>query len=377
MRFTDLGVSTLREPEHPLLDRAGYVRGRAFTPLGERLLARLFPGGVEPRTADPAVRPRHGLLVGREYLVAPGRAGAEVPPGLTTVADGSRLLAPSAHGDEAFLRCPACGYEGVDAAWPPARSDEAEPMVEHFTPDCPGIDAVVAHFPGLRADHMLKCYAAGDTVVLVPGDRQVRRPPPGEPRPDLPVGYIGPMGLQARGIRVLADQAVRARPGPWTTGANRDGHHVTGATLGRDFTVDEWGSFASLAPGDPCARCGTPAELVPAFEVRSAAGTVGASRCVALLAEAHHDEAGLVWPSEAAPFDTHLVSLRGTEEAAARLDGPNVLWDDRSASPGVKFADADLIGLPVQLVLGPKSLARGVVERKDRRTGQRTEHPLN
>jgi prolyl-tRNA synthetase len=375
LRWSELGIQTLREATHPPLVRAGYVSVEGeFTALGERLLARWFPSGVEPRTTPPAarLRARQKLLAARSYWVAPG---ADVPAELDAVADGGRVLAPSAHGDEAFGRCAACGYQGTEIGWETGAIEQDEPLVEHHTPDCPGIEAVVAHFAdrGLTAAGMLKCYAAGDTVVLVPGDRQVRRPPPGEPPPGLPVGYIGPMGLQGRGLRVLADRSVAARPGPRVTGANRPEHHVTGCTLGRDFTVDEFGPFAAQADGDPCPACGAALVVVPAFEVRSEAGTVGASRVVGLLAERCRDEAGLVWPPALAPFATHVVALRGAEEAAAALDGPDVLWDDRDASPGVKFADADLIGLPVQVVIGPKSLARGVVERKHRATGERTE----
>jgi prolyl-tRNA synthetase len=368
LRFTDLGIRTLREPQHPLLARAGYVDAKTkdLTPLGRLLIERLFPNGVEER-AQERDRPRHGLLVGRRYLVAPD---ADVPPALPTVPDGDRLLAASPHGDEAFGRCPACGYEGFDVGWSSVTLHE-ELLVEHHTPDCPGIDAVVAHFPGLTAAGMLKCYAAGDTVILVPGDRKVRVPMANtDPPADLPVGYIGPMHLQARGIKVLADHAVKARPGPWVTGANQPDHHVTGATLGRDFTVDEWGSFATVAPGDPCPDCGGPLDTVAAFEVRSQTGTVGATRALQLLADLHHDVNGLVWPPEVAPFTYHLVILGGVD--GAPYDGPDTLWDDRDTSPGVKFADADLLGLPTQVIVGPKALARGMFEYKDRRTGDRS-----
>lgn len=366
MRFTELGIKTLREPQHPLLARAGYFDGRPLRPtaLGRLWLDKLFPGGVEERVQE-RVRPRHGLLVGREYLAAPG---AEVPPTLPVVADGDRLVSPHPLGDEAYGSCGACGYEGFEVGWPAAPSAAAdEPLVEHHTPDCPGIEAVVAHFDGLTAAEMLKCIAAGDTVVLVPGDRKVRiRLPDDEPRPDLPVGYIGPMGLRERGITVLADASLQARPGPWTTGANKDEHHVTGARLGRDFEVDRFGPFATLAEGDPCPRCGAAMSLQAAFEVRSEGGTVGASRCAQLLADRHHDGAGLVWPHEIAPFRAHLVTLRVDGE-----DQDGVLWDDRDASPGAKFADADLLGMPVQLILGPKAAAAGQIEVKDRLSGER------
>jgi prolyl-tRNA synthetase len=225
-------------------------------------------------------------------------------------------------------------------------------------------------------------------------------------------GYIGPMDLQDRGVRVLADHAV-ARGGPWVTGANRTDHHVTGATLGRDFEVDEWSSLATVAEGDPCPRCGRPLELVRAVEaghtfqlgttyssvipgatVVDGSGAevpfwmgcygIGISRLVAVVAEEHHDDAGLCWPDEVAPYRVHLVGLAGARapevvEAAdgiydqLRAAGVETLFDDRDLSPGVKFADADLIGAPVQLVVGARGLARGVVERKDRRTGERDE----
>jgi prolyl-tRNA synthetase len=303
-------------------------------------------------------------------------------------------------------------------------------MVEHHTPERPGIDLVVEHFAdrGLTAAGMLKCIALRDdegqvTIALVPGDREVRVPPglrafddaDFEAHPELVKGYIGPMGLQQQGARVIADYGVRAG-GPWVTGSNRADHHVTGCTLGRDFTVDEWASIASLAEGDPCPRCSGALELVRAveaghtFQLGLAYSTkiggasfldedgkeqpywmgcygIGISRAPAVIAEEHHDEAGLMWPEEVAPFRVHLLAVganRAPEvgEAADRLylalreAGVSVLYDDRDLSPGVKFADADLLGMPVQLVLGSKGLARGVAERKLRRTGERDELPL-
>jgi prolyl-tRNA synthetase len=302
--------------------------------------------------------------------------------------------------------------------------------VEHHTPDRPGIDLVVEHFAdrSLTAAQMLKCIALVDSdgqavVVLVPGDREVLvptgmrafEPADFEAHPELIRGYIGPMGLQAKGVRVLADLAVKTG-GPWVTGANRADHHVTGATLGRDFEVDAFGSYASVAAGDPCPRCGQALELVRSVEAGhvfqlglnysstmpgatfvDANGEekpfwmgcygIGVSRLIAVIAEANHDDAGLVWPEAVAPFDVHLLSLgadRSPEvaEAADRLyaelreAGVEVLYDDRDASPGVKFADADLIGLPAQIVVGRKGLERGVAERKDRATGQRSEVDL-
>jgi prolyl-tRNA synthetase len=348
------------------------------------------------------------------------------------------FMVPSAIGEDLFARCPSCGYAAnIEAAvagggqpGPTPAADVGQPLVEHHTPNRPGIDLVVAFFadrlPGLTAEGMLKCIALADAegrpvVALVPGDREVRVPAGLRPfedadfaaHPELVKGYIGPMGLQARGVRVMADHAVGRRRASWVTGANRVDHHVSGATLGRDFEVDEWASLARVAPGDPCPRCGSPLELVRAVEAghtfqlgrtyseRIPGATfsdedgreqpywmgcygIGVSRAMAVIAEEHHDDAGLVWPPEVAPFAVHLLALGlgrspAVAEAADKLydqlvaAGVDVLYDDRDLSPGVQFADADLLGVPIQLIVGARGLARGVVERKWRSSGERDE----
>jgi prolyl-tRNA synthetase len=116
---------------------------------------------------------------------------------------------------------------------------------------------------------------------------------------------------------------------------------------------------------------------------------IGISRVVAAVAEEFHDESGLAWPASVTPYDVHVIAAPGRGEQAAgvtaeaervyealRARGLDVLYDDRDVSPGVKFADADLVGVPVQLVVGAKGVARGVIERKVRATGARDELPL-
>jgi prolyl-tRNA synthetase len=214
----------------------------------------------------------------------------------------------------------------------------------------------------------------------------------------------------------VADLGV-ARPGPWLTGSNRQDHHVSGVVLDRDFTVDEWGSFVEVVTGDRCPRCGEPVTLVRSVEAahtfqlgyrysdvmpgatfvaengseeRFAMGCygMGISRLLAVVAEEHHDDKGLAWPEEVAPYRVHLAALgagRAPEvaEAADRLyqelmaAGIDVLYDDRDLSPGVKFKDADLLGLPVRLVVGAKGLARGVVELRSRTSDQDQELALD
>lgn len=344
------------------------------------------------------------------------------------------FMVPSPIGEDRFASCSGCDYaanlEAAQAGEVAPAGHDPEELVEHHTPDAPTIEQVVAHFAdrGMTADRMLKSIAAVDAdgkpvVLLVPGDREVRLEGDLRPmddadfaaHPGLVKGYIGPMGLQEHGVRVVADPLVRAG-GPWATGANTLEHHVTGATLDRDFTVDEWRPVAVVVAGDPCPHCGAPLEIVQAVEAGHTfqLGTVysagppgatyvdadgkeqvcwmgcygiGVTRLMAVVAESHHDDDGLAWPDEVAPFAVHLLALgagRNPAVAAAadelydelRRAGVDVLYDDRDVSPGVKFADADLIGVPTQLVVGGKGLSRGVVERKRRASGERDELSL-
>ncbi|HVA42889.1 MAG TPA: proline--tRNA ligase [Acidimicrobiales bacterium] len=312
---------------------------------------------------------------------------------------------------------------------PTSETDSPLPeLVLHHTPGAPGIEAVVEYFrdQGLTAEGMLKCIAlldaaGGVVLALVPGDREVlvsRTAPGGRPfedadfaeHPELVKGYIGPMGMVEQGVRVVADHSVARRPS-WVTGANRADHHVSGATAGRDFQVGEWASIATIAAGDPCPACAARVELVRAVEAahtfqlgrrysdvlegasfmdESGAEApfwmgcygIGVSRLVAIVAEATHDEAGLCWPPALAPYAVHLVSLGASEDVLGASQalyrdlgaaGVSVLWDDRPASAGVKFADADLVGIPVQVLVGARGLAKGVVEVKNRATGERSE----
>ncbi|KMS84474.1 prolyl-tRNA synthetase, partial [Streptomyces regensis] len=265
-------------------------------------------------------------------------------------------------------------------------------------------------------------------AVGVPGDREVdmkRLEASLEPaevalleeadfaaNPFLVKGYIGPGALQANGVRYLVDP--RIVPGTaWVTGADKADHHVVDLVCGRDFTPDGTVEAAEVREGDASPDgAGTLVaargieighifqlgrKYADAFEldalgpdskpVRITMGSygIGVSRLVAAIAEQHHDELGLVWPRSVSPADVHLVVagkddsvFEGGERIAGELSrrGVSVLFDDRKASPGVKFADAELIGVPTIVVVG-KGLANGVVEVKDRATGERSEIPVD
>ena len=274
---------------------------------------------------------------------------------------------------------------------------------------------VTVHHPG-RDDELL--------VIGVPGDRDVDQKrldaalAPATAtmfddfgsRPDLVKGYIGPQGIKAR---YLADP--RVAPGTaWLTGANEPGRHATSVVAGRDFTPDGTVEAAEVRAGDPCPACGMGTvtmrrgveighifqlgrRYTDAFKVdvlgadgrpvRPTMGSygIGVSRAVAAIAEQHHDDRGLVWPASVAPADVHIVAAGkdGQVEAALALGatlvdaGLRVLVDDRAGvSAGVKFTDAELIGMPLVVVVG-RRLSEGFAEVRVRRTGGRRDLPLS
>jgi prolyl-tRNA synthetase len=341
------------------------------------------------------------------------------------------FLAPAAAGEDTFADCPACGYaantEAVTfTAEVPLPADPG-PVEELDTPDTATVDALAAHL-GVPAAAILKNLLVKVdgviTAVGVPGDRDVDLGKLAEhlapaavelvtaedfaARPDLVRGYVGPQGL---GVRYLADP--RVAPGTaWITGANKPGRHAADVVCGRDFEVDRHLDVVTVESGDPCPRCGAGLRLGRAIEighifqlgrkysdafrldvlgpdgkpVRVTMGCygIGVSRAVAALAEQTADARGLCWPAEVAPADVHVIAAgkaAQTELAALAADalhtaGRRVLFDDRSGvSPGVKFTDAELIGVPVLLTAGRRA-AEGVVELKVRRTGEREELPL-
>ncbi len=269
-------------------------------------------------------------------------------------------------------------------------------------------------------------------AIAVPGDRDVDdkrlgaqvEPAEVEPfteadfaaHPSLAKGYMGPGALgsaSVSGIRYLLDPRVVAGT-RWVTGADEPGHHVVGLVAGRDFAAageahsDGTIEAAQVRDGDECPRCGSTLESARGIEmghvfqlgrkyaealglkVLDANGKlvtvtmgsygIGVSRAVAAIAENSHDELGLVWPREVAPADVHLVATgkdddvwAAAQQLASDLDeaGVRVLFDDRfKMSPGVKFKDAELIGVPTIITVG-KRLADGVIEIKDRAGGER------
>ena len=297
----------------------------------------------------------------------------------------------------------------------------------------PGVHTIaeLAAFLGCPEAACMKAFSGVDAegcvwVLFVPGDYEVNETkakkliPGFRPLTDeemvaahLVKGSMGPVGLP-EGVRVAADESLRAVTN-WTVGANEDGYHFAGAKLGRDFDVDVWDDFCVVREGDACPVCGKPLQGARGIEVgqifklgtkySQAMGAtfldadgvakpfimgcygVGVSRCLAALAEQSHDDAGLVWPPAVAPAQVCVVPLTvgddvvqpAAEKLAGELEalGLEVVIDDRKERPGVKFAEADLLGWPLQVTIGKRGLEAGTVEVKLRKTCEKKDFALD
>ncbi len=327
----------------------------------------------------------------------------------------------------------AANVEAMKTVVPPVNLENVPPLQVVDTPDTPTIDSLVKvlneKFGGgyTGADTLKNVLLVADgknIAVLVPGDREVdlKRLEANLPgvidvrlfedadfakNPGLVKGYVGPQDAKKFGLTVYADP--RIAPGTaWVTGANKKDSHALNVVNGRDFDVDGYVESAEVRAGDACPDCASPVVIDRAIEIghifqlgrkyaealdltvldsegKSRVVTmgsygIGVSRAVAAIAEQTYDEMGLCWPVEIAPAKVHVVAtgkdenpFAVAEEIATQLEnaGISVMLDDRrDASPGVKFKDAELIGIPVIVIVG-KALAEGNVEVRVRRSGER------
>lgn len=297
----------------------------------------------------------------------------------------------------------------------------------------PGVHTIaeLAEFLGVGEDATVKALAGtgddGETYVLfIPGDHELNDLKAAGAIPGwrlftddellergLVKGSMGPVGLP-QGTHVIADAALEGCPA-WIVGANEDGYHYLGAQPGRDFEADAYVDLVLAKPGDLCPHCGKELSGDRGIEVgqifmlgtkySEAMGAtfmdedgherpfvmgcygIGVTRSMAAIVEQRNDEHGLYWPVSVAPAEVCVLPLiKGddlVEPLATRLAGEleaagvSIALDDRKERAGVKFADADLVGWPYQLVVGKKGAANGVVEFKDRATSERDELPVD
>jgi prolyl-tRNA synthetase len=338
-------------------------------------------------------------------------------------------------GEDLFVRCENGDYlADTEAATPrppePASGSDLEPLTEVETPGAATID-LVASFLGIGEETTLKCilFRAGESTVvaLVPGDREVNEkklrslffPVPVERFEDgdfaangYAKGFVGPQGM-GEDATIVADPSVRARAN-WVTGANRPDVHVTGANVDRDFRVDRFEDIVEIREGDRCPIDGGELQIGRSIVVGhiyqlglkysepldvtylDEDGTqklyvmgsygIGISRIMAAAAEQYHDDDGLRWPKALAPYEVCVILANQDEERVA-VEGERIytgllargieaVLDDRDDRAGVKFADADLIGYPVQVTVGKRGIGAGTVDLKIRATGERSTAPL-
>ncbi|HEX2884224.1 MAG TPA: proline--tRNA ligase, partial [Candidatus Limnocylindria bacterium] len=367
--------------------------------------------------------------------------------GLKTVAVGSdvgimggsqahEFMVINPFGEDTLVLCDACGYAanqqvaGVAVAAPEA--EEPEPIEEVETPGTETIAALAA-FLEVPTARTAKAgfFVTGDgrlITAIVRGDFDVNetklanavkavgglRPATAEEirAAGMEPGYGSPIG--AHGTTVVVDALAAASPN-LVAGANRPGFHLRNVNVGRDYTADVTTDIASVRGSDPCPECGQPVRLAQGIEVGNIfklgtdftvalnatfldeAGNrrhpimgsygIGLGRAMACIVEEHHDDKGIVWPVEVAPYRAHLVAIGASRDPAVaeqaealyqRLTdaGVTALYDDRDESPGVKFTDAELLGMPTIVTVSPRALAAGGVEVTDRASGERAVRPI-
>ena len=339
-------------------------------------------------------------------------------------------------GEDVLVLCEACGYAAnrqvAAIQYAPPASEEPLPIEKIETPGTTTI-ATLAAFLGVGPERTAKAgfFVTGDgrlITAIVRGDHDFNetklanavgattgiRPATVEEirAAGMEPGYGSPIG--ARDTTVVVDE-LAARSPNLVAGANEAGFHFRNVNVGRDFTADLVVDLTNAREDDPCPTCGKSVILRNGIEVGNifklgtkftdAAGAtylgedgvehpiimgsygIGVGRNVACIVEAHHDDKGIIWPEEVAPYAAHLVAIGANRDAAVaeladRLHelsieaGREILYDDRDESPGVKFTDAELLGMPWILTASPRSLAAGGVEVTERATGERSTRPV-
>ncbi|HDZ62517.1 MAG TPA: proline--tRNA ligase [Nitrospirae bacterium] len=347
----------------------------------------------------------------------------ESDPGMMGGATAHEFMAPSPAGEDSVVLCDKCGYAANTelAGSVPVPQSSADGWKENIediaTPEKRTV-AEVSSFLGLETNYFIKSLLMigddGPFLALVRGDQEIHekklqriagqfRPAQRDEVKDIlgvEAGFIGPAG---RELRMIADSSLKE--GVYVSGANREGYHSKGLRPGVHFKP-EWHDIHMALEGDGCPKCGSAITIENAIEIGNIfkLGTkysrslkavyldekgnetpmimgsygIGPARIAAAAIEQNNDKDGMIWPPSIAPFDVELIPLSLESEEVMKVSralyneliagGLEVLMDDRDMRPGVKFKDADLIGIPWQIIIGEKSLKDGCVEIKSRST---------
>jgi prolyl-tRNA synthetase len=341
-------------------------------------------------------------------------------PGMMGGAVSHEFMAPSKAGEDEIVLCDSCGYAAnVELALSNPKKIEGKDWAfeEVHTPEKRTVGEV-SNFLKIRPEYFLKSLLLisenGPVLAVVRGDQEMHekkmnriigahRPSHKQEVKDIlgvEAGFIGPMN---QNIRIIADSSLRE--GVYVSGANKPHYHTKGIRPGKDF-IAEWHDITLAKEGDLCAMCNAPIRIEKVIEIGNIfkLGTkysaplkafyldekgqetllvmgsygIGPARIAAAAIEQNHDKDGIIWPRSIAPFDVEILPLNmndaTTVETAETMygelaaNGIDVLLDDRDERAGVKFKDADLIGIPMHIIIGEKNLKEGLVEIKDRRT---------
>ncbi len=406
--------------------RFGVLRGRQFTMKDSYSLDADWEGLDRSYELHAQAYRRIFTRCGLRFFVVGASSGA------MGGSASQEFMVESPAGEDTCARCSQCGYAANveiarSAVEPTVRLPESAPLERFATPGVRTIDDLITQhgIPEERCAKALVYIADGEPVLVllrgndelneaklqaVLGVATLRPATPEELRQytGASAGSIGPIGLPTP-MRILADERLRDA-NELVSGANADGYHYRHIDLRRDCCIDLYADVRTVQPGEPCPECGAALEVVRAIEVghifklgtkySEALGArfldehgherpivmgsygIGIERIIAAFIEQNHDEHGICWIPAIAPYHVHLLALGIERSDAVRQHseelyrslwaaGVEVLYDDREESAGVKFNDADLLGLPLQLIVSARGLEAGTVELKERRSGQR------
>jgi len=356
----------------------------------------------------------------------------EAPTGLIGGDISHEFMVLSSVGEDIVVHCLECDY-GANSELERHRpgkkfgTENSLPLEEVHTP-CLVSVSEVASFLDSSSENVIKCvlYVAGDELIaaFVPGYRELSeaklarilgtdnfhqmREDERELFPQVTAGFVGPVGLS--GVKMLFDEELKGAKG-LICGANKFDYHYRGVEEGRDFKAEPLVDIALATEGDRCVECGGELAIARGIEIGHIfklgekyskplnalftdadgilkpiiMGTygIGTSRMLATIVEQHHDENGIKWPKAVAPVDIEVIVLNPDNDEQSNMGreiyqkmmnaGFDVLLDERELSPGVKFNDADLIGVPLQVIVGKKTSERKTVDLKVRYTGEKLE----
>ena len=413
--------------------RFGLMRGREF------IMKDAYSFDADAEGLDVAYRAMESAYCRIFERCGLGYTPVEADTGNIGGSESHEFMVLADTGEDAIMACPSCGYGanvekaetgpiGDAPAWPRERVEKPESV---HTPDMRSVDEV-AEFLGVDSSHLIKTmiFETDEEFVcaLIRGDLEVNEiklknhldcthlqlasEAKIQEVTGGPQGFSGPVGLS--GIRVVADPTVMALDVA-ATGANTADHHLVSVVPGRDFEPDELVDLRTARAGDPCPKCreamiekrGIEVGHIFKLGIKYSKAMrchflddegrenpmimgcygLGVSRTVAAAIEQNHDKKGIIWPLPLAPYEVVLAVLNSDKaevvEAAEGIydqlkqAGVDVLFDDRTERPGVKFNDMDLIGFPVRIVVGARGLKEGVAELSLRRDGEKILTPVD